>query len=333
MKEKMMSNVNEELKEFDAYDVYHEGEYIGRVNVRQKEKRQFIYLRAKQLYPLRVNKLREEDLEYRYMGHHCKLNPFTDVDEYRKFIVKKEAAIELRKRVPVGNCKSLNELAQNRYLDKREVKAAHELAKAVEVKEVGFDIKRPRLTPLICISRDYTVTKYSAMNDFIKENHCGNQKIYRTCTSNILRFLRDLNKVRFTATKQGIVMPGGNDFWEYCYYLIMTQGFDKTSSMMKKISGTILLNKDLSEYYLCKSTNEAAMLLDTTVQSVRSSVSLNRKRISDDKPLTSLKDFYIIDDYTGWKEDLSQFRKLLKLKTTGKIVRLKKTSNLKTQEL
>ena len=333
MKEKMMSNVNEELKEFDAYDVYHEGNYIGRVNVRPKEKRQFIYLRAKQLYPLRVNKLREEDLEYRYMGHHIKRNPFTDIDEYRKIIVKKEAAIELRKRVPVGNCQSLNELAQNRYLDKREVQAAHELTKAVEVKEVGFDIKRPRLTPLICIGRDYTVTKYAAMNDFIKENHCGNKKIYRTCTSNILRFLRDLNKARFTATKQGIVMPGTNDFWEYCYYLIMTQGFDKTSCMMKKISGTILLNKDLSEYYLCKSTNEAAMLLDTTVQSVRSTVSLNRKRISDDKALTSLKDFYIIDDYTGWKEDLSQFRKLLKLKTTGKIVRLKKTSNLKTQEL
>lgn len=333
MKEKMMSNVIEELKEFDAYDVYHEGNYIGRVNVRPREKKQFIYLRAKQLYPLRVNKLREEDFEYRYMGHHCKLNPFTDVDEYRKIIVKKEAAIELRKRVPVGNCQSLNELAQNRYLDKREVQAAHELTKAVEVKEVGFDIKRPRLTPLICISRDYTVTKYAAMNDFIKENHCGHKKIYRTCTSNILRFLRDLNKARFTATKQGIVMPGTNDFWEYCYYLIMTQGFDKTSSMMKKISGTILLNKDLSEYYLCKSTNEAAMLLDTTVQSVRSTISLNRKRISDDKPLTSLKDFYIIDDYTGWKEDLPQFRKLLKLKTTGKIVRLKKTSNLKTQEL
>ena len=79
--------------------------------------------------------------------------------------------------------------------------------------------------------------------------------------------------------------------------------------------------------------HKAAMLLDTTVQSVRSNVSLNRKRISEDRPLTSLKEFYIIDDYIGWKEDLPQFRKLLKLKTTGKIVRLKKTSNLKTQEL
>lgn len=333
MKEKMMSNVNEELKEFDAYDVYHEWNYIGRVNVRPKEKRQFIYLRAKQLYPLRVNKLREEDLEYRYMGHHSMRDPFTDVEEYRKIIAQKEAAIELRKRVPVGNCKSLNELAQNRYLDKREVQAAHELAKAVEVKEVGFDIKRLRLTPLICISRDYTVTKYAAIADYIRENHCDHRRIYRTCTSNILRFLQDLNKARFTATKQGIVMPGTNDFWEYCYYLIMTQGYEKMSSMMKKFSGIILLNKDLSEYYLCKSTNDAAMLLDTTVQSVRSTVSLNRKRISEDKPLTSLKDFYIIDDYTGWKEDLPQFRKLLKLKTTGKIVRLKKTSNLKTQEL
>ena len=113
----------------------------------------------------------------------------------------------------------------------------------------------------------------------------------------------------------------------------MTQGFDKISCRMKKFSGIILLNKDLSEYYLCKSTNDAAMLLDTTVQTVRSTVSLNRKRISDDKALTSLKDFYIIDDYTDWKEDLPQFRKLLKLQTTGKIVRLKKTSNLKTQEL
>lgn len=133
MKEKMMSNVSEELKEFDAYDVYHKGNYIGRVNVRLKEKRKFIYLRAKQLHPLRVNKLREEDLEYRYMGHHSMRNPFTDVDEYRKVIANKGDAIELRIRVPVGKCKSLDELAQNRYLDKREVQAAHELAKAVEV--------------------------------------------------------------------------------------------------------------------------------------------------------------------------------------------------------
>ena len=75
------------------------------------------------------------------------------------------------------------------------------------------------------------------------------------------------------------------------------------------------------------------MLLDTTVQLVRINVSKNRARITDGKALYSIKGFYLIDDYIGWKEDLPQFRKLLKLKTTGKIVRLKKTSNLKTQEL
>lgn len=323
-KRKVITPKDRSPDKFDAYDVWLNGNYVGRVNIPYKGEKAFAFYRAKDLYPIRVGNHSYKEFEYRFMGSFERRDEFKDREDELDPLNFQMELLKSRPKKHPKSCKDLKELVFYGHLSSKEVQAAIELADAAKITRFSEDKTRRDSKPIYLIKRDFTVEWYPSLACFLSKNNTKETKIYGTFTRNSNHFFQLLEKMEFSESCYGIPLIGVSDFWKYCYYLLKTHGWEKLIIDRKQNKNVIFLNEEMTCFSRYTDLLEAAKLIGYTLPGLRGILSRNRRNILNELSLYFCRGVYAFYEYEGWKKDINSFRKRKGLAATGELHYCKK---------